>query len=96
MSRIYKEKQIVEKMILIYCQKKHNKNLCTECSQLLEYAISKLNKCKFGEHKGSCKNCKIHCYNPQMRKKIKSVMKFSGPRMIIYYPIYVLKHLILK
>ncbi|MBL4938585.1 nitrous oxide-stimulated promoter family protein [Clostridium sp. YIM B02515] len=36
----------------------------------------------------------MHCYKTEYREKIKDVMRFSGPRMIIYEPRLALKHLI--
>ncbi len=33
--------------------------------------------------KPTCKNCKIHCYAPENRAKIREVMRFSGMHMII-------------
>ncbi len=92
-SRIEKEKRIVELMIRIYCKKKEgNAELCGECKELLIYALSRLNNCPFGEDKTSCKDCSIHCYKPEMRDKMKIVMRYSGPRMIIYSPIEFIKH----
>ena len=35
----------------------------------------------------------VYCYHPKMRQKIKEVMRFAGPRMIWYHPIWTLKHL---
>ncbi len=34
-----------------------------------------------------CANCKVHCYKPQMREQIRQVMRFSGPRMLLYHPV---------
>ena len=44
MSKIDKEKEIVELMIKIYCRKKHNHKdeLCDECSELKNYAHMRL------------------------------------------------------
>jgi hypothetical protein len=46
------------------------------------------------ETKTFCSNCKVHCYKPEMREKIKEIMRFSGPRMIFYHPIMAIRHLI--
>ena len=98
MGKIDKEKKTVSVMIDIYCRKKHNttKELCTECAELKEYAMKRLNSCKFGENKGNCGDCKIHCYKKDMRAKIIEVMKFSGPRMVFSHPLMALDHLISK
>ena len=86
-------------MIDIYCQKKHgNKKdeLCEECQELLEYANKRLSFCKFGENKSTCSRCPIHCYKKDMKVKIKEVMKFSGPRLIIYNPVELVRHALNK
>lgn len=93
-KKIKKEKRVIEQMIRLYCRhKEKNKNLCSECEKLLLYAHHRLDRCTFGENKPACKHCPIHCYKPLMKKRIRLVMRFSGPRMIFYSPIEVLKHL---
>ena len=64
-SRIAHEKKTVELMIRLYCRKKEkNKTLCTDCEELLRYAHARLDRCPFGEKKGACKECTVHCYKP--------------------------------
>lgn len=94
--KIEKEKKVSFLMIDLYCKKKHKMkdNICAECQELKEYVLLRLAKCPFGENKTFCSNCKIHCYQKDMRYKIKEVMKFSGPRMICYHPILAIKHLV--
>lgn len=65
-----------------------------ECSSLREYARSRSDRCPFMETKTFCSNCRVHCYSPDMRQQIKKVMRFSGPRMIIYHPVMAVRHLI--
>lgn len=98
MGRIEKEKSTIKLMINLYCKKKHKTNgtsegLCEECRELLEYANKRLSLCKFGEDKSSCSRCPIHCYKKDMRQKVKEVMKFSGPRLIIYDPKELVRHM---
>ncbi|MFV0379603.1 MAG: nitrous oxide-stimulated promoter family protein [Anaerorhabdus sp.] len=88
------EKKIVSKMIKIYCSKKHKKNLCKKCNELQEYAIKRVDNCPFSDTKKFCSTCKIHCYTSDKKQAIKEVMKFSGPRLIIYHPILVFLHFI--
>lgn len=95
MGEIEKEKQIISLMIEIYCEKVHAQakgTLCEECEALHEYAHKRLSFCKFGDEKTSCRKCPIHCYKKDMKQKVKEVMKFSGPRLIIYRPIEFIKH----
>jgi len=91
-----KEKLIVGEMIALYCRKNHNTKgtLCKECRELREYAEQRSDKCPFMETKTFCSNCKVHCYKPQMREKIREVMRFSGPRMMLYHPVPAISHVI--
>ncbi|MFI3314831.1 MAG: nitrous oxide-stimulated promoter family protein [Rikenellaceae bacterium] len=94
MTRIDREKHTVAKMIEIYCRDNHKtQTICTECSELLQYAHSRLERCPFGEKKGVCNKCKVHCYKPPMRSKISEVMRYSGKRMMLYSPSAALWHL---
>lgn len=89
MSNINSEKRIVALMIALYCRKKHkNNSLCDRCKTLVEFTAERLDKCVYGEQKPACIDCKVHCYrtNEEMRSAIKTVMRYSGPRMLFYHP----------
>ena len=90
------EKKTVAKMIRIYCAAKHgtSKDLCAECVKLNEYAQKRLERCTFGENKPTCGKCPVHCYKPDMKMKIKEVMRFAGPRMLFYSPVVAIRHLL--
>lgn len=96
MTRIEQEKDTIFQMIKIYCHgNKHcHAGLCDDCSALLDYAYARLEHCKFGEKKPTCKKCPIHCYKPAMRERICQAMRYAGPRMIWYHPKAAIKHLI--
>ena len=89
-----KEKEVVSLMIRLYCQKNHGtrKGLCPDCEDPERYARARSDKCPFMENKTFCSNCKVHCYKPEMREKIRTVMRFSGPRMIFYHPVMAIRH----
>jgi hypothetical protein len=91
-----REKMLVSQMIAIYCKKQHHTKgtLCPECAELRAYATQRSDKCPFMESKTFCSNCKVHCYKPDMREKIREVMRFSGPRMIFHHPITAIRHVI--
>ncbi len=89
MSSIAYEKYTVRKMIQLYCRKKHSSagnELCSDCDAVNNYAQQRLDNCPFGDDKGACEACAIHCYKKDMREKIREIMRFSGPRMLIYHP----------
>ncbi len=83
-------------MIALYCRKNHKTKgtLCPECSALAEYARMRSDKCPFMETKTFCANCRVHCYKPEMRERIRVVMRFSGPRMLFYHPVMAISHLV--
>ncbi len=76
--------QVLRKFIGVYCEKQHRSarsRLCDECSELLTYATNRLAKCPL-DPKPKCKNCSVHCYDKQHRRRIKEVMKFSGMHFV--------------
>jgi len=96
MGRIEREKKTVAAMIRIYCRDKHNERagLCETCRQLEGYAFQRLDKCPFGEIKSTCARCPVHCYRPDMREQIRQVMRYAGPRMMLYHPVLAVRHLL--
>lgn len=91
------EVRLIPRMIEIYCHGKHHTNkheLCKECEELKEYSLFRLSKCPFKVNKKFCIFCKIHCYKPDMKVRIKEVMKYSGPRMLFSHPIFSISHVI--
>ncbi|MCI9284624.1 MAG: nitrous oxide-stimulated promoter family protein [Muribaculaceae bacterium] len=95
MTHIEREQRTVEQMIQIYCRHKEGNNeLCPDCMALLEYARVRLSKCPFGDDKSSCRACTVHCYRTDMRERIKAVMRYAGPRMILYHPMAAFRHLL--
>lgn len=98
-----KEKKLIPVMIGRYCRGKHKgerkeqafgRRMCAKCRQLTEYALFRLEKCPFKENKKFCSFCKIHCYQPVFRAKIKDVMKYSGPRMLFSHPVFAVSHVV--
>lgn len=95
MKRIEEEKRVVEQMIRLYCRRKEgNRMLCASCQELLDYAHGRLDRCHYGEAKPTCKVCPIHCYRPAMKERIQAVMRWAGPRMILYHPVAAIKHVL--
>lgn len=94
--RIAREKKTIAAMVGLYCRKKHGTHdgLCEDCSELLDYATCRLDRCPFGPQKTTCAKCPIHCYKPQMRERVKTVMAFAGPRMLLRHPILAVRHLL--
>jgi predicted amidophosphoribosyltransferase len=92
--RIAREKKTMRAMIAMYCRAHHGsvKELCAACRELLDYAYCRLDRCPFGADKSTCAHCPIHCYKPAMREKVRSVMRYAGPRLLLRHPILALRH----
>jgi hypothetical protein len=96
-ARLRREQRTLDAMIGLYCGANHaseKNSLCDDCRELQGYAHARLRRCPFQEEKPTCANCPIHCYRPEMRERIREVMRFAGPRMLLHHPILALLHLI--
>lgn len=97
MQRIDREKSVVAQMIAIYCHHHHStagSDLCPECHDLLDYALHRLSHCPKGNQKSSCRKCTVHCYSPAYRQRIRTVMRYVGPRMMFIHPVSAIRHLL--
>lgn len=84
------ELKTVTFMIKLYYKKNCDNEI--SCSELLDYVTLRQSKCPFKTTKTFCSACSVHCYKDIYRAQIKKVMKYSGPRMILYHPILAVKH----
>ena len=93
--RMDRERRTMDAMVRIYCRDHHGSNgeLCGECSDLREYAFLRLEKCPYQDEKPTCANCPIHCYKLDMRDRVREVMRYSGPRMLLRHPYLAIAHL---
>ena len=92
--RMQREWRTVESMIRLYCRDQHGAEdeLCSECARLAAFAHLRLAKCPFQEEKSTCAKCLVHCYKPRERAEMKTVMRYSGPRMLLRHPLLALMH----
>lgn len=95
-SKREQEKRVVAQMIRLFCKKQHHQaDLCPDCREVLSYAMDRSDHCPFMESKTFCSSCKVHCYRLEMREKIRDIMRFSGPRMLLYHPVLAVSHMFL-
>ena len=92
--RLERERRTVSLMIAMYCRAQHApaQGLCVECAELEAYALARVERCRFGARKPACANCPVHCYKPDMRARIRQVMRYAGPRMLLRHPVLALLH----
>ncbi|HRF84929.1 MAG TPA: nitrous oxide-stimulated promoter family protein [Alloprevotella sp.] len=93
-DRIEEEKKIVRQMITLYCRRREkNVSLCPACAALFRYACGRLERCPHRHtDKPTCRKCPTHCYRPEMKEKIRVVMRWAGPRMLLIHPLAALRH----
>ena len=93
--RRVRELKTIEAMMRMYCHHHHGGDpLCADCSALFDYAQRRLQRCVFGDAKPTCAKCVVHCYTAEMREKIRIVMRWAGPRMLLKHPILAISHLL--
>ena len=94
--RIARERATVAAMIRLACRSWHGTGdeLCSECQDLQDFANQKLDRCPFQDGKPTCANCLVHCYKPDMRERIREVMRFAGPRMLRRHPYLTVCHIL--
>lgn len=84
------ERKIVMEMIDLY----YKHHIDEYDDKFIEYVNARITHCPRMKEKTFCSKCPVHCYREDMRKQIKKVMKYSGPRMIFHHPLLVIKHVI--
>ena len=91
-----REKRTVAAMIRLYCRGHHSPEAlpCAECSALLDYALRRIERCRFHLSKPVCSRCRVHCYGAERREQIRRVMRFAGPRMLLAHPLLAVLHLL--
>lgn len=94
--RLRREHRTIEAMIGIHCADRHGgtRDLCASCDELSEYAAKRLERCPYGAGKPTCVSCPIHCYAPRMRERVRDVMRYAGPRMLLRHPILAIRHIL--
>lgn len=93
-----KDIALIGTFVEIYCTGKHGdtarklftlpdgvgeRSFCHECSGFMEYAIARRMKCPLEAEKPSCKHCRIHCYAPEPRKKVREIMGYAGRKLLL-------------
>ncbi len=99
------EAEVMTEMIALYCRGHSHAHrvqeypaegipaLCPDCRQLLEYARTRIIRCPRMDVKSFCSVCPVHCYSMDMRARIREVMRYSGPRMLLHRPFMTLHHI---
>jgi hypothetical protein len=100
-GRLQREWRTMQAMMAIYCAghghvRTAGKSFCAGCTGFLDYAARRLEKCPYGPAKPTCAKCPIHCYKPQPREFARQMMRYSGPRMLLWHPWLSMMHFVDK
>jgi hypothetical protein len=90
-----RELRTLETMMRMYCRHHHGgRGLCADCEELADYARRRLERCVFGDAKPTCANCLVHCYKAEKREKVRVMMRWAGPRMLLRHPVIAILHML--
>jgi hypothetical protein len=94
--RIAREIKTLRAMLTIYCRAHHQSEraLCPDCEGLFTYAQGRLMRCPFQPDKPTCANCRVHCYQPEMRERVHAVMRYAGLRLPWRHPVLAVAHVL--
>ena len=103
--RRLREQLVVSQMVALYCAGHHNQPerteraycgeaVCPACAELDRFAVARTKRCRMMATKTSCKNCAHPCYPPAMEKRIREVMRYAGPRMLLHHPVAAIRHML--
>lgn len=99
-----REARTISQMVALYCAGNHGGDarehvaacgepVCSVCKELDDYANLRTMRCPRMECKTSCDGCPHPCYHPAMRERIRTVMRYAGPRMLTSHPVAAMRHL---
>jgi len=78
-----RDNQVLNVFVGVFCRAHHGgeNGLCPDCADLLAYAQERRRLCPL-EPKPKCKDCPVHCYEPEYRRRIREIMRFSGMHFV--------------
>ena len=96
-DKIDKDRRVLEAMGSIYCQGNHSDaqkdegGMCPEVPHDHRADAFRAASCPYG-HEGNCQDCK-HTVSAAMLTRIRAIMRYAAPRMMVRHPIMVLEYL---
>ena len=100
-----REQRTISQMVALYCVGNHGRanrteisfsgeRICPDCKAIDEYCVRRTERCRSMAHKTSCEACGNHCYAPAERERIRAIMRYAGPRMMLHHPVAAVRHLL--
>ena len=58
----------------------------------VEATLARTQLCPFG-HTGNCQDCEVHCQRGEARERIRAIMRYAAPRMVLRHPLMTCEYL---
>lgn len=91
MNRLNDKQKMLIAIFGVY--QKYNKDTDLNLEEIKSYSLKRLDNCIHIGEDIFCGFCEIQCFGDKYKKEIRSIMRFSGPRMILYHPIMAIRYL---
>lgn len=89
-TQVDKDRKTLEAIGFIYCDAHHDgpkddASLCPSCREAVETTLERTQRCP-NNHDGNCQDCDIKCQRGAAQERIKEIMRYSAPRMLLRHP----------
>lgn len=95
-KELQNELETLRAMVALRCRALHGGAApCPACRLLLAAAEARLARCP-RDPKPACRDCPASCWPPELRARLREVMRYAGPRLPLRRPLLALKHYLKK
>ena len=96
-NRTARDRKVLEAMGRIFCKAHHSGEkdpcaLCSLCHEIVEVTLVRTASCPYG-HEGNCQDCAIHCQRGEAQERIREIMRYAAPRMVLRHPLMTMEYL---
>ena len=98
LDQLEKDRATVEAIGRIYCKRYHREaskdvsGLCESCRRAVDLTVDRAQACP-NNHEENCEDCAIKCQRGDDQKRIKEIMRYSAPRMLVRHPLMTIEYL---
>ena len=82
----------------MYCKAHHASSvkgphgLCEECTATVAFTHERTKNCPYG-HAHNCQDCTTKCNRGQQQQRVKAMMRYAAPRMLLRHPLMTMDYL---
>lgn len=92
-DRREKERRLLSCMVAYYCRKNHGNRvrLCPECADVDRFIRQRCH-CPRQEATRLCRSCPAQCGRPELKEKLRRMVRYACPRMLFRHPVTVSRY----